>query len=312
MKIFHSIDSYTASKKTIVTIGTFDGVHIGHQKIIKNIINNARQLNCESLILTFFPHPKMVLQTCSDIQLLNTIHERTELLKKTGLDNLIIHPFNQAFSLLSAEEFVNTILVNKLNIKKIIIGHDHRFGKNRTADFNDLIRFGKQYGFEVEQISAREIDDVSVSSTKIRTALEQGNISLANEYLGYDYFLSGTVQQGKQLGRTIGFPTANIKIVEPYKLIPKEGVYIAKSILNNKTVFGMMNIGTNPTVNGKTLAIEINYLDFDDDLYNQEIEVALLHYIRPEQKFTSVDLLTLQLQCDKKTTLAFITSHFKN
>lgn len=252
----------------------------------------------------------MVLQNCPDIQLLNTIEERAGLLQKAGLDNLIIHPFDKTFSMLGAEEFVKTILVDKLNIYKIIIGHDHRFGKDRTADFNDLILFGKKYNFEIEQISAREIDDVSVSSTKIRTALEQGNIDLANEYLGYPYFLTGTVQQGKQLGRTIGFPTANIKIDEPYKMIPKNGVYIVKSTINNKTVFGMMNIGTNPTVNGKTLTIEVHYLDFDADLYDRKIEIALLHYIRPEQKFASVDLLKQQLERDKKNSIDYIEEFF--
>ena len=306
MKIFQSIDSFRSTKKTIITIGTFDGVHIGHQKIIEQLIDNARKEYCESLILTFFPHPRMVLQEKSEIQLLNTIDERAELLEKYGLDNLIIHPFDKAFSRLSPEEFVKDILVDKLNIKKIVIGHDHRFGRNRTADINDLIFFGEKYDFDVQQISAQEIQEVSVSSTKIRKALEDGNIVLANQYLGYDYFITGIVQKGKQLGRTIGFPTANIKIPENYKLIPKNGVYIVKSNFQNETKFGVMNIGTNPTVEGKNLSIEVYYLNHNSNLYGQKVKVSILAYIRDEKKFESVDLLRQQLEKDVATAIAFI------
>lgn len=306
MKIFQSIDSFRSTKKTIITIGTFDGVHIGHQKIIEQLIDNARKEYCESLILTFFPHPRMVLQEKSEIQLLNTIDERAELLEKSGLDNLIIHPFDKAFSRLSAEEFVKDILVDKLNIKKIVIGHDHRFGRNRTADINDLIFFGEKYDFDVQQISAQEIQEVSVSSTKIRKALEDGNIVLANEYLGYNYFFTGIVQKGKQLGRTIGFPTANIKIPENYKLIPKNGVYIVKSNFQNETKFGVMNIGTNPTVEGKNLSIEVYYLNHNSNLYGQKVKVSILAYVRDEKKFESVALLQQQLEKDVATAIAFI------
>jgi riboflavin kinase/FMN adenylyltransferase len=308
VKIFNSLNTFHAQKQTIVTIGTFDGVHIGHQKIIEKLIHNAAISDCESLILTFFPHPRMVLQEQSEIQLLNTIDERAELLEKTGIDNLIIHPFDKTFSRLSAEEFVKDILVDKLNIRKIVIGHDHRFGRNRTANIDDLILFGEKYDFEVEQISAQEIQDASVSSTKIRIALEEGNVDLANQYLGYPYFLTGIVQEGKQLGRTINFPTANLKIEENYKLIPKSGVYIAKSIINGKIVFGIMNIGTNPTVDDeKKMAIEVHYLNFDANLYHQKIEVSLLHYIRPEQKFESLQLLKEQIAKDATTATAFIS-----
>lgn len=308
MKIFNSLQEFVPNKKSIVTIGTFDGVHIGHQKIIQKLIQNATEQNCESVILTFFPHPRMVLQNDSDIKLLNTLDEKIGLLEKTGLQNLIIQTFDTEFSQLTAEEFVEKILVNQLNIQKIIIGHDHRFGKNRTANFEDLTEYGKKYGFEVEQITAKEINEVSVSSTKIRNAIVEGNIILANEYLGYDYFLTGKVRQGKQLGRTIGFPTANIKIEENYKLIPKNGVYIVKSILNNKTVYGMMNIGTNPTVDGKILSIEVHFLNYDADLYDRQIKISILDYIRPEQKFDSVTQLKEQLEKDKKTTLTVIAT----
>ncbi|OUL60569.1 bifunctional riboflavin kinase/FAD synthetase [Flavobacterium sp. AJR] len=305
MKLFHSITDFRSTKKTILTLGTFDGVHIGHKKILEKITQNTQDGKYESLVLTFFPHPRMVLQEKSEIKLLNTIAEKTKLLENTGIENLVIHPFNESFSRLTAEDFVSSILVNQFHIQKIIIGHDHRFGRNRTADINDLIAFGEQYGFEVEQISAQEIKDVSVSSTKIRKALTDGDMNLANEYLGYDYFLTGTVVKGKQLGRTIGFPTANLKIEEEYKLIPKNGVYIVKSIINKKVAYGMMNIGFNPTVGGQAQSIEIHFLDFDEDIYNLEISVSLLQYVREEQKFGSFDLLKEQLKKDKETTIAF-------
>jgi riboflavin kinase / FMN adenylyltransferase len=289
----------------VVTIGTFDGVHIGHKKIIERITESASQLNCESLLLTFFPHPRLVLHEGTDIKLLNTIDEKTFILDKLGLDNLIIHPFDKEFSRLTAEEFIKDILVDKFKVLKIIIGYDHRFGRNRTANIEDLIEFGNQFNFDVEQISAEEISDVSISSTKIRTALLEGNIGKANNYLGYDYIISGKVIKGKQLGRTIDFPTANIKIKEDYKLIPPNGVYIVKSELKNKTVFGMMNIGTNPTVKGTTQSIEVHFFDFKEDLYDQKITVSIINKIREEIKFNSVEDLKKQLQSDRKTSLSF-------
>ncbi|MDR7209521.1 bifunctional riboflavin kinase/FAD synthetase [Flavobacterium piscis] len=306
MKLFHSINDFQSTKKTILTLGTFDGVHIGHKKILERITQNTENGKYESLVLTFFPHPRMVLQEKSEIKLLNTISEKSKLLEATGIENLVIHPFNESFSRLTAEEFVHSILVDQFHIHKIIIGHDHRFGRNRTANIDNLIAFGAEYGFEVEQISAQEIQDVSVSSTKIRKALQDGNMSLANDYLGYTYFMTGEVVKGKQLGRTIGFPTANIQIEEDYKLIPKNGVYIVKTYINKKEVFGMMNIGFNPTVNGQKQTIEVNLFDFDSNIYNQRLEISLLKYLREEQKFSSVDLLTNQLNQDRKTALSFI------
>lgn len=306
MKIFHSINDFKSTKKTILTLGTFDGVHIGHKKILERVTQNTESEKYESLVLTFFPHPRMVLHGQSEVKLLNTIDEKIDLLEKIGIQNLVIHPFDETFSRLTAEEFVQTVLVNRFQIQKIIIGHDHRFGRNRSADINDLIAFGEQYGFEVEQISAQEINAVSISSTKIRKALMEGNMALANDYLGYDYFLTGTISKGKQLGRTIGFPTANLKIEENYKLIPKNGAYVVKSIINQKTVYGMMNIGYNPTVASENLSIEIHYFDFDEDLYDQKISVSILERLRPEQKFGSVDLLKEQLKMDKKTALEYI------
>ena len=306
MKLFQSIDTFSSSNKTVITIGTFDGVHIGHRKILEKILQSAQQLNCKSVVLTFFPHPRMILQENSSIRLLNTMEEKITLLQEIGIDNLIIHPFNKEFSQLTAEEFVKNILVDQLQIQKIIIGYDHRFGKNRTADINDLILFGEKYGFEVEQISVEEIDDIAVSSTKIRTALANGTITLAKEYLGYNYFFTGTVIKGKQLGRTIGFPTANIHIKEDYKLIPKNGVYLVKSFLNEKLIYGIMNIGIRPTVNGENQTIEVHFIDFDQNLYEQEITIEVLEFIRNEHKFDSLEALKNQIQKDRDFCIAYL------
>jgi riboflavin kinase / FMN adenylyltransferase len=299
LNIFHSITEFHSDKKTIVTLGTFDGVHLGHAAILKKLTQNTQNGAFESTVLTFFPHPRMVLQGKSDLKLLNTINEKIELLEKIGIDNLIIHPFDEKFAELSAEAFVSTVLVDQLRVQKIIIGYDHRFGKNRTANIDDLISFGAQYGFEVEQISAQEIDEISISSTKIRTALEEGDIQLANEYLGYSYFLSGTVVKGKQLGRTIGFPTANIALDEEYKLVPQNGVYVVQAEIDGNFIFGMMNIGFNPTVQGKQKTIEAHFFDFEADIYNRKIQVAILQRIRSEKKFETIELLTKQLEEDR-------------
>ncbi|GEC70940.1 riboflavin kinase / FMN adenylyltransferase [Flavobacterium flevense] len=306
MKIFHSIKDFSSPKKTILTLGTFDGVHIGHKKILEKVIQNTQDEKYESLVLTFFPHPRMILQERSEIKLLNTMSEKILLLEQLGIQNLVIHPFDEIFSRLTAEDFVRTVLVEQFKIHKIIIGYDHRFGRNRTADINNLIEFGEKYGFEVEQISAQEINAISVSSTKIRNAIQEGEMLLANKYLGYQYFLTGTVIKGKQLGRTIGFPTANLKIEEDYKLIPSKGVYVVSSEINNQTVFGMMNIGHNPTVGEEQLSVEIHYLNFAGDLYDQKITVAIYQRIRSEEKFDSLLLLKEQIEKDKIQTLSYI------
>ena len=308
MIAFQGIDFYTTNRKTVVTIGTFDGVHKGHQQIIRHLVETAKQENCSSLILTFFPHPRLVLQGDSSIQLLNTIAERKALLAKTGVDHLIVHPFDEAFSSMTAEEFIVSVLVKKLNVQQIIVGHDHRFGKNRTADFHDLVAFGKKYGFHVTQIAAEMLNEVNISSTKIRTALQEGDIQLANSYLGHPYQLNGQVQKGNQLGRTIGFPTANLAVAESYKLIPKKGVYLVQSVLNKRKVFGLMNIGVRPTVYGKTQTIEVFYLDFEGDLYGQQLQVELLDFIRDEQKFESLDALKIQLEKDKNWAVQAISA----
>ena len=306
MKIYQSTINFSTNRKTIVTIGTFDGVHIGHQSILKKLIHSAREQKNESIVLTFFPHPRMVLQQDSSIKLLNTVDEKATLLEKFGLDYLIIQPFDETFSNMLAEDFVKNVLVDKLNIHKIIIGHDHRFGKNRIADINDLIDFGKKYNFEVEQISAQDIDEITISSTKIRKALLDGKIKLANQFLGYSYFISGYVIEGKKIGRTINFPTANIQINESYKLLPKNGVYVISSIINNVLYFGMMNIGKNPTIGENQQSIEVHFFELNENIYNKNLQISILEHIREEQKFNSLTELKAQLERDKLFSLNYI------
>lgn len=301
-----NISKYDKREPTAVTIGTFDGLHIGHMKILERLIKSADTLGLKSTVLTFFPHPRMVLQQDAHIQLLNTLDEKICILERTGLDYLIIHPFTKAFSRLSARDFVRDILVNELRTKKIIIGYDHRFGRNRNADINDLVAFGNALDFQVEEIPAQEVDEVSVSSTKIRKALEEGDIRTANAYLGYEYMLTGTVIKGRGLGRQLGFPTANLAIAESYKLIPRNGVYAVKSVLKGQTVNGMMNIGFNPTVSGTEKTIEIHFFDIEQDLYGKKIQIDILEWIREEEKFNSLDDLKNQLQKDKLTVLSII------
>ncbi len=308
MVTVQSISNYDKKHPTAITIGTFDGVHIGHRKILERLINDAKKTGLQSTVLTFFPHPRMVLQKDTEIKLLNTIQEKIKILELIGLDCLIIQPFTIEFSRLSATEFVRDILVNKLKSKKIIIGYDHRFGRNRNANIQDLIAFGNALNFEVEEIAAEEINDVSVSSTKIRNALINGDIKTANDYLGYNYMLTGDVKKGKGLGRKLNFPTANLFIEEEYKLIPKNGVYVVKSILNEQLFYGMMNIGFNPTVGGSTKNIEIHFFNFKADLYGQNIQVDILERIRDEHKFNSLEELKVQLEKDKETSMAIISS----
>lgn len=280
MEITQGFSNFSTTKKTILTIGTFDGVHLGHQKVIEQLVNTSKKEKKASLLLTFFPHPRMILQKNSDIKLINTIEEKTKLLQNFGLENLIIQPFDYNFSRLTAFEFVRDVLVGKLNVSKIIIGYDHRFGKNREGDFDQLKKYGEIFGFEVEEISAQNLNDIAISSTKIRSALNEGDVERVTNYLGYNFSISGEVVTGNNLGSTIGFPTANISIKEDYKLIPKTGVYLVKSIIKSNNYFGMMNIGNRPTVNGKNQTIEVNFFDLESDLYGKTIKVELLKFLR--------------------------------
>lgn len=311
MQVSHSINTFSSTKKTIVTLGTFDGVHLGHQSILNQLIEATENGMYESVVLTFYPHPRMVLQQEPAIQLLNSMDEKTMLLEKSGIDHLIIHPFDAAFSKLSAEAFVQKVLVEQLQIHKIIIGYDHRFGENRTANITDLIQFGKKYNFEVAQINAKEINEIAVSSTNIRTALGNGSIQLANRYLGYTYFFSGKVMKGKQLGRTIGFPTANLELLEPFKLLPKKGAYVVYSMLKGARIFGMMNIGHNPTLGENERTIEVHFFDLKEDLYDSVLCISLLAFIRPEEKFSSVEALKTQLHKDRDFSKKYLHDYFQ-
>ncbi|MDO9595780.1 MAG: bifunctional riboflavin kinase/FAD synthetase [Lutibacter sp.] len=306
MKIYSNLADYSSKNKTFVTIGTFDGVHIGHQKVLLNLINSAKKNSASSVLLTFFPHPRMVLQKNADIKLINTLEERIELLKKTALDILVIHEFTKDFAEETALDFVKNVLVDHLKISNLIIGYDHRFGKNREGNFDQLSEYGKIFGFEVNKISQQEIDHITISSTKIRKAIERGNIEEANRYLGYHFMLTGEIVKGKNLGEKIGFPTANLFIEETYKLLPKTGSYIVKSEIENQTVYGMMNIGYNPTVKGKKQTIEIHFFNFNKDLYGKKIQIDVLKFLRDEQKFDSVDNLKNQLENDRQKSLEII------
>ncbi|MBT8280370.1 MAG: bifunctional riboflavin kinase/FAD synthetase [Muriicola sp.] len=308
MVTVQSISKYDKSQASVITIGTFDGVHIGHKLILERLINDARLNDRVASVLTFFPHPRMVLQKDSDLKLLNTIEEKKKILEELGIDYLIIQPFTKTFSRLSATAFVRDMLVNALHAKKVIIGYDHRFGRNRNANINDLIAFGNALDFEVEEIPAQEIEAVAVSSTKIRNALLEGDVVTANSYLGYNYMLTGKIIKGKGLGRQLGFPTANLNIKETYKLIPRNGAYVIESHINGERVYGMMNIGFNPTVDGQDQSIEIHFLDFKEDLYNKTIQVSILQWIREEQKFDTLDELKEQLKRDQETTRRIISA----
>ncbi len=299
MKEHENACTFLNDVESAVTIGTFDGVHIGHRKIIDRLIETAKANQLHSVILTFFPHPRMVLQKDTDIKLINTMEERSQILRKVGLHHLVIHPFSESFSQLSAEDYVKQLLVKYLKAKKVIIGYDHRFGKGRTADIIELKKYGADLDFDVEEINKQEIEDVAVSSTKIRRALQNGEIEKANSYLGYNFMLTGKVEKGRQIGRSLGYPTANLSIVETYKIIPKTGVYIVKAFIDNTTYFGMTNIGNNPTVGGQKQTIETYFFDAEFNLYDKKIQIELLKRIRDEKKFESLTKLKEAMNADE-------------
>ena len=299
MREITDITTFTTQQPTVLTIGTFDGVHLGHQKIVERVVTTARQEGLLATVFTFFPHPRMVVQHDKGLKLIHTLEEKKQLLQQLGVDLLVVQPFNEAFAQFTAEEFVSTILVQRFNVKKVIIGYDHRFGRNRTANIDDMRLFGKKYGFAVEEISVQEVDEVSVSSTKIREALNKGDVTTAEHYLGTPYSLTGTVVHGLKLGRTLGYPTANIQVAENYKLIPKDGVYAVYSYIGGRKVYGMMSIGKNPTIEGKGASIEVYFFDFNGDLYDQKLTIEFVQYLREEQKFATIDLLKKQLQDDE-------------
>ena len=306
MKTIHGIENFPASEGSIVTIGTFDGVHLGHQQILKQLIDTSQQSKLKSVLLTFFPHPRMVLQPDISMRLIQTIEEREKALRKTGLDYLVIHPFSEKFSRLSADDYVKQILVDKLNVRKVVVGYDHRFGRNRTASLEDMYNYADIYDFEVIEIDAKKIKSTAVSSTKIRKAIDQGDIALANSYLGDPFTLEGVVVHGDKRGRELSYPTANIELQNKHKIIPKQGVYLIQSDIDNQVVYGMMNIGTKPTFDTTNPSIEVHFFDWNGDLYDQTLQVKLLKWIREEQKFDSVEELQAQIHADERYCRSYI------
>ena len=299
MREITEITTFTSEKPTVITIGTFDGVHLGHQKIIKRVVETAHKNGLLATVFTFFPHPRMIVQHDQQLKLIHTLTEKKQFLQSLGVDLLIVQPFNEAFANLSAEAFVSELLVKHLRVQKVIIGYDHHFGKNRTANIDNMRLFGEQYGFSVEEIPVQEVDEVSVSSTKIRQALNEGRVEIAEHYLGVPYSFIGKVVHGLKLGRTIGFPTANLQVEASYKLIPKDGVYVVYSLIEGRKVYGMMSIGKNPTIQGKGASIEVYFFDFNQDLYGQDLTIYFVKYLREERKFSSVSLLKKQIQDDE-------------
>jgi len=310
MKIYHNINEFNAVNNAVVTIGTFDGVHLGHRKIIARIKELAQETGGETVILTFFPHPRMILNPEDEsIKLINTINEKAALLEQLGIDHLIITPFSRDFSNQTPEAYIRDVLVNKIGTKKIVIGYDHRFGKDRQGSLNDLLKLGPVYGFEVVEIPEQDIEDVAISSTRIRTALLNGKIELANTLLGYSFFITGKVVRGDQIGRQIGYPTANIVIEERYKLIPSDGIFAAKIKVDDMLYKGMAYIGSRPTINGISRNIEINIFDFNEEIYNQQVTMYFYNYVRGDVKFTGLDDLKIQLAKDKKDVQALLNDH---
>ncbi len=307
MNIYYDFSSISSIKNPVLTIGTFDGVHIGHKKIIDQLNEEASKIGGESVLFTFFPHPRMVIFPESHgLKLIQTQEEKLEKLKEMGLQNVIVFPFTFEFSRLTALEFVRDMLVNQLHVKKLVIGYDHQFGKNREGSIHFLRDVAETYEFEVIEIPAQDIDAVHVSSTKIREALNTGDIEKANDYLGAPFQLSGTVVKGKQLGRTIGFPTANIQLANDLKLIPQNGVYAVKVFYQNECLKGMMNIGVRPTIEGKNdPTIEVHIFDFDQTIYGDNLRVELYKKTRDEQKFNGIEALKNQLKLDEISIRTF-------
>ncbi len=297
--------NFRIEKPCVATIGTFDGVHLGHQKLLYQLKTAKQTLGLQTVVLTFDPHPRKILfPEQTDLKLLSLTNEKLDLLKSYGVDVTVVYPFDRDFASIDAEKYIAEILIKQLNVKHLIIGYDHKFGKNREGDFQLLRKFSTKYNFTVEEISAKDIDNITISSSKIRKALELGDVELAKNFLGHAYFTKALVIKGKQLGNKIGFPTANLKIMDSNKLIPKIGVYFVSVEIEGKTFFGMMNIGTNPTVESSlNIKQEVNIFDFDGDLYNQTIKINFIKRLRNEIKFDSLEELILQLKIDKQTCL---------
>ncbi len=301
-KIYNQINELQLKNGTIITIGTFDGVHLGHKKILNQLIDKKKQSGLETMVFTFDPHPRKVLfPDQQDLKLITNTNEKVSLLSEIGIDHVIVYPFSKAFSEINPDEYIGEILVEKLKAKCIIVGYDHRFGKNRVGGLDLLMKYAEKYNYEVIEIAAEDINSINISSTQIRKAIESGNIELANQFLGYSFFISGKVSEGKKLGRTIGFPTANISISDADKIIPKNGVYAVKVEIKNELFNGMLNIGINPTVSTTLqLKMEVHLFDFNQQVYGEDIKVSFIYRVRDEQKFSGIEALKNQLELDKQ------------
>ena len=306
-----NIENSNSANPAILTIGTFDGVHLGHKKIIKKLVKSAKEKKLRSCILTFFPHPRNFLSKSNDLKMINTIREKKEILDELGVDELIIQEFNDDFSNLSANEFIRHLL-KFCEIKEIIVGYNHKFGKDREAGIDELKVYGKKYGFDVMEIGAFDINQINISSTKIRNAIGAGEVELCNEYLGYNFSIDGNIVKGKSIGKKIGFPTANIRVEENYKIIPKNGVYFVSCKIKNIQKFGMMNIGFNPTFGNKKLTIEVNIFDFNQDVYGENIKIEFIKFIRNEMKFQNIGELIKQIKIDRETCKSYMNSTYNN
>jgi len=302
LKVTYGLNNFKTISCAVATTGTFDGVHLGHRKILNQLVAKAKKVGGESVLLTFSPHPRIVLQPDVELELLSSENEKISLLEKTGIDHLIIHPFTREFSRTQSLDFVREFLVNKIGVKHLVIGYDHHFGRNREGSFDHLKEFGPIYGFEVEEIAAFDIDQVNVSSTKIRNALAEGNVELANMYLGAPYSISGRVIKGNQIGRTIGFPTANIECDFMQKLLPADGVYAGKLHVNGHTYNAMANLGSRPTIGSKQRKLEVHCIGTDIHLYESEVRFELYKFLRGIEEFANLEALKKQLEVDKKAT----------
>ncbi|WP_026967114.1 bifunctional riboflavin kinase/FAD synthetase [Algoriphagus terrigena] len=307
MKIYEGLEGFTPVKNAVVTSGTFDGVHLGHQKILTRIREIARSIQGETVLITFWPHPRLVLYPNEhNLRLLSTFEEKTKLLRQFGIDHLITIPFTQEFSQISSAEFIAKVLIDAIQTKKLVIGYDHRFGKNREGSFEYLKANSSDFGFDLEEISRQDVEEIAVSSTKIRRALESGDVKTAESCLGRPYELNGLVIKGQQIGRSIGFPTANIHIPNDYKLIPKDGVYAVEASVDGTLYKAMLNIGNRPTVDGTKKTVEANLFDFQGDLYDKQITVYFHEFLREERKFDSLEALKNQLFQDQKTARSLL------
>jgi len=307
MKIYHTLEDFTQLRYGVVTSGTFDGVHIGHQKILQRLNEVSDKNNGETVVITFWPHPRLILRPDEPfMQLLNTFEEKAELLREQGVNHLIRIPFTKEFSQISSQEFITKILVETIGTKKLVIGYDHRFGKNREGSFEQLKLNASTYGFDLEEISRQDVDHVGVSSTRIRKALEEGDLDTSNHFLGRPYSLSGRIIKGDKLGRVLGFPTANLELDSHDKLVPAEGIYAVKVGHEKKIYGGMLYIGNRPTVNGTKRSIEVNIFEFDKDIYGETLHIYFIKLLRSDSKFSDLESLKNQLQRDKDSALTVL------